>query len=55
MASRSSESYSTGDVLALLEQDEKCLAEAANLISSGDLEGESEDNDSPQGDGILRR
>jgi len=35
---RSSESYSTSDILALLEQDEKCLAEVASLISSGDLE-----------------
>jgi len=29
------------------------LNEAASLISSGDLEGDSEDNDSPQGDGYF--
>ena len=53
MSSRNSRSYSTSEVLLLLEQDEECLDEAVNLIGSADLEGESEDKDSPQGDGFL--
>ena len=52
MASRNSRSYSTSEVLLLLE-DEECLDEAVNLIDSADLEGESEDEDSPQGNGFL--
>ena len=52
MASRSSRSYSTSKVLLLLE-DEECLDEAVSLIDSADLEGVSEDEDSPQGDGFL--
>ena len=53
MSSRNSRSYSTSEVLLLLEQDEECLDEAVNRIGSADLEGESEDEDSPQGDGFL--
>ncbi len=49
MAARS---YSTAEVLELLENEELLNDDLESRINLVDLDGESEDDDTPQGDGI---
>ena len=51
MAGSSSRMFSASEVLAFLDNQEDFEAELGDLASTVDLDGESEDDDEPQGDG----
>ncbi len=53
MAVGSGQTYTASEVLHILQEREECEDSVRNLVSSLDLDAESEDGDNPEGDGTL--